>query len=157
MIGRPEKVTVKDSDDSSVTRTGWDVTFLLNGAVDVNDYVRLESEYATGYFYVYSIQISGDNVSGDWTCKARLLELVNSGASDSDDSATPATSGAAYKVKTNGGNLMLRATADSGGTILAKMPNGTTVTGDGTSSGNWIHVEYNGTWGYAYSGYLENS
>jgi hypothetical protein len=78
MIGYPEKVAVKDSDDSTKTKIGWDVTFFLNGAIDVNDYVMLQSKLVTGYFYVYSIQIAGDNVSGDWTCKARLLELTQS-------------------------------------------------------------------------------
>lgn len=42
----------------------------------MDDYVKLESKVVTGYFYVYSMQISGDSASGDWICKARLLELT---------------------------------------------------------------------------------
>lgn len=153
LIGTPEKVAVKDSNDSSITRIGWDVTFFLNGAIDVNDYVKLVSKQVTGYFYVYSIQINGDNKSGDWTCKARLLELskVKPKASSGGGAASTTVT---YKVKTNGGRLMLRESA--GYTkILAKMPNGTTVSSDGKSSGEWIHVCYNGTWGYSHQTYLQ--
>ena len=77
MIGSPEKVTIKDSEQTTESMTGWDVTYFLNGAINVNDFVRLESEDVTGYFYVYSQDISGDNVSGDWVCKSRLLPLTN--------------------------------------------------------------------------------
>lgn len=54
---------------------GWDVEYFLNSAINIDDYVKLESETVTGYFRVYSLEISGDNVSGDWICKARLLEV----------------------------------------------------------------------------------
>ena len=49
--------------------------YFLNGAINIDDYVKLESDTVTGYFRVYSLEISGDNVSGDWICKARLLEV----------------------------------------------------------------------------------
>lgn len=83
MIGSPERVSLSDSNSSKKEGSskskdyGWDVTFFMNGAINVNDYVRLESKYVTGYFYVKSISINGDNVSGDWTCKARLMEIKN--------------------------------------------------------------------------------
>ena len=49
--------------------------FFLNGAINIDDYVKLESKAVTGYFRVYSLDIAGDNMSGDWTCAARLLEV----------------------------------------------------------------------------------
>ena len=49
--------------------------YLMNGAINIDDYVKLESELVKGYFRVYSLEIAGDNVSGDWTCRARLLEV----------------------------------------------------------------------------------
>ena len=73
LIGIPARVKVTDKEDSSKSEKGWDVEFLLNGAIDVDDFVYLSSKTATGYFRVYSIEISG-NYSGDWTSKARLLE-----------------------------------------------------------------------------------
>lgn len=47
----------------------------MNGAINIDDYVKLESELVEGYFRVYSLEIAGDNVSGDWTCRAKLLEV----------------------------------------------------------------------------------
>ena len=76
MIGIPEKVTITDPDNSSKTYTGWDVTCFLNGAINVNDYVKLKSKTKSGYFYVCSQQIEGDNVSGDWISRLRLRQLV---------------------------------------------------------------------------------
>lgn len=47
-------------------------------AINIDDFVRVESETVKGYFRVYSLDIEGDNVSGDWKCKARLLEVKES-------------------------------------------------------------------------------
>lgn len=78
LIGMPQRVSFTDSSDSEKKLIGYDVQYFLNAAINVNDYVRLESKIVTGYFYVYSLQMAGDNMSGDWTCKARLLELTKS-------------------------------------------------------------------------------
>lgn len=55
---------------------GWEVTYFLNGAINVNDYVALTSRAITGYFYVKTLEIAGDNVNGDWACRAQLIELT---------------------------------------------------------------------------------
>ncbi|MCM1059089.1 MAG: hypothetical protein NC452_02220 [Eubacterium sp.] len=76
LIGVPERVVVsqeKKTDKDSVL--GWDVEYFLNGAINIDDYVKLETKSVTGYFRVYSIDMQGDNASGDWICKARLLEV----------------------------------------------------------------------------------
>ncbi len=75
MIGIPSRVVIEDDKDSGKKLRGWDVEYLLNGSINIDDYVRLESSVVTGYFRVYSIEISGDNLSGDWVCKARVLEV----------------------------------------------------------------------------------
>ena len=75
MIGSPEKVTITSEEDSKKNVVGWEVRYFLNGAINVNDYVRLVSKRITGYFYVYSQEITGDNYSGDWMVKARLLQI----------------------------------------------------------------------------------
>lgn len=54
---------------------GWDVEYLMNAAIDIDDYVHLKSKYVEGYFRVYSVTIDGDNMEGSWTCTARLLEV----------------------------------------------------------------------------------
>lgn len=72
LLGIPARVTEAATQESSTPEIGWDVEYFLNGAINIDDYVKLESEKVKGYFRVYSIEMSGDNVSGDWICKARL-------------------------------------------------------------------------------------
>lgn len=76
LIDVPERVVAaqeKGTDKDSVL--GWDVEYFLNGAINIDDYVKLETKSVTGFFRVYSIDMQGDNASGDWICKARLLEV----------------------------------------------------------------------------------
>lgn len=54
---------------------GYEVKYFLNGAIGVNDYIRLESDKVRGYFRVYKLTIDGDNLEGDWICTAQLLEV----------------------------------------------------------------------------------
>lgn len=75
LLGIPARVTEAAAQGESKPEIGWDVEYFLNGAIHVDDYVKLESEKVSGYFRVYSIDITGDNVTGDWICKARLKEV----------------------------------------------------------------------------------
>lgn len=75
MLGFPAKVSITASEEGKDPEIGWDVEYFLNGAINIDDFVRVESKMITGYFRVYSLDISGDNTSGDWVCKARLLEV----------------------------------------------------------------------------------
>lgn len=43
------------------------------------------------------------------------------------------------------------------GKILGTMKRGATLTTDGKKKGNWVHVCYNGKWGYAYKSYLKDA
>ena len=75
LLGIPVKVVIAQSELASSNTIGWDVTYFMNGAITIDSYVKLESKVITGYFRVHSITIEGDNVNGDWTCTARLLEV----------------------------------------------------------------------------------
>lgn len=75
LIGIPTRVQISDSNGSETTQYGWDVEFLMNAAITIDDYVYLNSRLVKGYFRVYSITIEGDNLEGSWTCTARLLEV----------------------------------------------------------------------------------
>ena len=75
LIGSPERVQISDSNGTDKGQYGWDVQFLMNAAIDIDDYVYLNSLKVRGYFRVYSIAMEGDNMEGDWTCSARLLEV----------------------------------------------------------------------------------
>ena len=73
LIGIPERVQISNEDKGY--SYGWDVEYLMNAAIDIDDYVHLKSKYVEGYFRVYSVTIDGDNMEGSWTCTARLLEV----------------------------------------------------------------------------------
>lgn len=78
LLGIPSRVVITQDEATGSNTLGWDVEYLLNGAINIDDFVRVESETVKGYFRVYSLDIEGDNVSGDWKCKARLLEVKES-------------------------------------------------------------------------------
>ena len=72
LLGIPKQVVVSDDKGK---KEAQHVAYLLNGAINIDDYVKLESKYVTGFFRVYSLELDGDNVEGSWQCKARLLEV----------------------------------------------------------------------------------
>lgn len=74
LISIPKRITIENGESES-TQTGWEVEYLLNGAIGVNDVVRMESSVARGYFRVHKVTIDGDNLEGDWICTAQLIEI----------------------------------------------------------------------------------
>lgn len=54
---------------------GWDVEYLLNPAINIDDLVQVQCPTLNGAFRVYSLQMSGDNSASEWKCKARIVEL----------------------------------------------------------------------------------
>ena len=82
LIGIPKKIynsAVAAGEDTGSTLQdslfGYEVVYLMNGAIGVNDLVKLESEEVTGIFRVYKLVIDGDNIEGDWQCTAQLVEV----------------------------------------------------------------------------------
>lgn len=73
LINIPKKITIGSGDEE---KTGWEVEYLLNGAIGVNDVVELRSSAANGYFLVHKVTIDGDNMEGDWICTAQLLKIA---------------------------------------------------------------------------------
>lgn len=76
LIGIPKRVLISNEVGTESVSIGYDVVFLLNPVIHVDDYVYLETNLVTGYYRVYSLQIEGDNLSGVWQCTARLLEVA---------------------------------------------------------------------------------
>ena len=76
LLGSPTKVIVEEDKNAGTKTLGWDVEYFMNGAIGVDDYVKLESKYVEGFFRVKSVKIEGDNMTGDWICTARLLEVT---------------------------------------------------------------------------------
>lgn len=61
---------------TTATQYGYEVEYFLNGAINVNDMIQLQSKAASGFFRVKNIRITGDNLESDWTCTAQLLEVT---------------------------------------------------------------------------------
>lgn len=76
LIGIPAKVVISSDEATGKNQIGWEVEYLLNGAINIDDYVKLESKTVTGFFRVRTLEITGDNITGDWLCKAQLLEVT---------------------------------------------------------------------------------
>lgn len=72
LISIPKRITI---DYNSKSETGWEVEYFLNGAIGVNDIVKLKSDTVKGYFLVYKVTMDGDNMEGDWICTAQLLKI----------------------------------------------------------------------------------
>lgn len=75
MVGSPKRFTSTATDDSKDDDSGWEVDYLMNVAINVDDYVYLDSKKATGYFRVYSLKIAGDTHGNDWICTAKLVAI----------------------------------------------------------------------------------
>lgn len=72
LINVPQKISFAASDGSELH--GWEITYLMNGAIGINDCVAVESDTLSGVFRVMKILFSGDNLSGDWICTAQIVE-----------------------------------------------------------------------------------
>ncbi len=71
-----DEVKKENNKTKKKNHIGWQVRYLMNLAIGINDFVKLESKVATGYFKVNKIKINGDNIGGEWTCTAELLEVT---------------------------------------------------------------------------------
>ena len=74
LLGVPRQVMFAPSESKGDKQQGWEVEYLMNGAVGIGDFVRLESRKVAGYFRTRTIELIGDNVEGDWKCTATLVE-----------------------------------------------------------------------------------
>ena len=96
LISIPKKITISESSTSKTgtkkTKSessgssesgksdsgipGYEVEYFINGAIGINDLVKVESKNLTGVFRVKKQTYRGDNYSGDWTCTAQLVEVT---------------------------------------------------------------------------------
>jgi len=74
LIGWPKKLTKSGESGEDKDVTGYEVRYFLNADIKIGDYIYLNSKRVKGYFRVQSLKIDGDNMSGDWTCTATLME-----------------------------------------------------------------------------------
>ncbi len=55
---------------------GYEIEYFINGAIGINDLVKIESVNLNGIFRVCKQSYSGDNYSGDWKCTAQVVEVT---------------------------------------------------------------------------------
>lgn len=73
LLGIPKRITYSEDGSGTDEQPGWEVEYLLNGAINISDFVRLESKFVQGFFRVKWIEMNGDNIRGAWKCTARLI------------------------------------------------------------------------------------
>lgn len=71
-----EKSDSEENTGNKKGKIGYEVRYFLNGAIGINDVIKLESKKVNGYFRVHKLTIDGDNLEGEWTCTAQLLEVI---------------------------------------------------------------------------------
>jgi hypothetical protein len=76
LIGIPKKLTKSAENDTDKPEIGWEITYFMNGAIGVGDYVKIESETVTGFFRVDTVEHDGDNLEGDWLSTAKVYEVA---------------------------------------------------------------------------------
>lgn len=64
-----------DNATKSRAKKGVEIQYLLNGHIQVDDLVRVESKRFSGQYRVSQIVFSGDSEGSEWICTAQLLEV----------------------------------------------------------------------------------
>lgn len=79
LLGIPKRITLNTGADAKQTVRGWEIDYLLNGAIGINDIIKIESEKVNGFFMIHKLTIDGDNLEGDWRCTAQVIEIKDVG------------------------------------------------------------------------------
>ena len=75
LLGIPKNIVISEKGHGLGEQPGVEVEYLLNGAIGISDYVRLESREIQGFYRVEWLELVGDNIQGAWKCTARLIEV----------------------------------------------------------------------------------
>ena len=75
LLGIPKNIVINGEGTGIDEQPGVEVEYLLNGAIGISDFVRLESRDIQGFYRVKWLELVGDNIQGAWKCTARLIEV----------------------------------------------------------------------------------
>lgn len=73
--GKVSSLSSATSGESNGT-PGYEVEYLINPAIGINDLVMVESRGLNGVFRVCKQSYTGDNYGGDWKCTAQIVEVT---------------------------------------------------------------------------------
>lgn len=75
LIGIPKRIAIAQNSESKKEQIGYEIQYFLNGAIGVNDTIKIKTENVNGYFRIYKVTLDGDNMEGDWICTAQVIEV----------------------------------------------------------------------------------
>ncbi|MGL5433814.1 MAG: phage protein [Lachnospiraceae bacterium] len=80
LVNIPKSITINAETTTNEEATqepihGFEINYLLNGAIGINDMIQLVSKKVSGFFRIKSIKISGDNYGSSWMCTAQIVEV----------------------------------------------------------------------------------
>lgn len=83
LIGSPkpvfESASTSDKKSSNASKRkakkGIEVTYVLNGHIQVDDYVKIDSKSYKGNYRASKIKFTGDTEGDDWKCVALFVEV----------------------------------------------------------------------------------
>jgi len=73
LLSIPKKINYGEDISKDGDQYGYEIEYLLNGAIGISDYIRLESKVVKGYFRLKTLELRGDNLEGDWMCRAKVI------------------------------------------------------------------------------------
>lgn len=84
LVSIPKSITISAESTTQDAATqeplyGYEIMYLLNGAIGVNDMIQMVSKKVSGYFRIRNIKITGDNYGENWICTAQIVEVKESG------------------------------------------------------------------------------
>lgn len=75
LLGVPKEITIGDNSQEKNDMTGYEIRYLLNGSIGVNDIVRIKTSTINGYYRIHKVKFEGDNIEDDWVCTAEVLAI----------------------------------------------------------------------------------
>ena len=73
LLGIPRNILVAPEGYGLDEQQGVEVEYLLNGAIGIGDFVRVESRDIQGFYRVKWLELAGDSIRGAWKCTAKLI------------------------------------------------------------------------------------
>ena len=75
LVDIPKKITISSAEGQE-SLSGYEITYLMDASIGVNDIVFVRSRNVTGYFRVHKVTMDGDNMEGDWICTAEVMQIA---------------------------------------------------------------------------------
>lgn len=75
LIGVPKRIAISKGGKSKKEQAGYEVQYFLNGAIGINDTVKIKTDSVNGHFRIHKVVHDGDNMEGDWVSTAQVIQI----------------------------------------------------------------------------------